>query len=251
MPMKGKIISIMTMMSVLSSMVYAAEPSNPMTKDDKFSGDTKLGFIYSKTDNTSVSINTDVTLKYAKDQQTQELSLSTYYSNKSNDDGTNKYRIKYENKHIVTDNTFWFGNAKYEHDQFATYRHQALITTGIGQKIIDESSSKLEIGLGPGFRYSQRQSFDKTRPSEKQDDVIANAFINGSQEVSTTMKVGSSVRVDYGESNTTTTADIYFNNKLSEKLALVLDTEYIYNSQVAIGKNHDEIYSTVSLNYAF
>ncbi|WP_337239995.1 DUF481 domain-containing protein, partial [Proteus faecis] len=90
------------------------------------------GFIYSKTDNTSVSINTDVTLKYAKDQQTQELSLSTYYSNKSDDDGTNKYRIKYENKHTVAEDTFWFGHAKYEHDQFATYRHQALITTGIG-----------------------------------------------------------------------------------------------------------------------
>lgn len=40
-------------------------------------------------------------------------------------------------------------------------------------------------------------------------------------------------------------------NKLMESLSLMIDAEYIYNSVVATGREHDEIYSTVSLIYAF
>lgn len=40
-------------------------------------------------------------------------------------------------------------------------------------------------------------------------------------------------------------------NKLMESLSLMIDAEYIYNSVVATGREHDEIYSTISLNYAF
>ena len=122
---------------------------------------------------------------------------------------------------------------------------------GLGKTLIDDETSKLEMGSGPGFRYSKRQSYDKTRPNESQDDVIANAFVNGNTQLTAAMNVGGGLRVDYGDSNTTTTANAFLKNKLAEKLALVLDTEYIYNSQVAAGKSHDEIYSTLSLNYAF
>lgn len=40
-------------------------------------------------------------------------------------------------------------------------------------------------------------------------------------------------------------------NKLMERVSLMIDAEYIYNSVVATGKEYDEIYSTISLNYAF
>ena len=40
-------------------------------------------------------------------------------------------------------------------------------------------------------------------------------------------------------------------NKLMESLSLMIDAEYIYDSVVATDREHDEIYSTVSLIYAF
>ena len=36
-----------------------------------------------------------------------------------------------------------------------------------------------------------------------------------------------------------------------ESLSLMIDAEYIYNSVVATDREHDEIYSTVSLIYVF
>ncbi|EKO3931353.1 DUF481 domain-containing protein [Vibrio fluvialis] len=249
---KGNTIAAVVLFCVGSTGAFSA-PQEPDSgkSTSKLSGDAKLGFIFSKTDSTSMSVNSGATLKYDEAQRKQQLSLATYYSHQSDDDGTNKYRIIYDIKHSVTDDMFWFSNAKYEHDQFATYRHQALIVAGLGKTLIDDETSKLEMGAGPGFRYSKRQSYDKTRPNESQDDVIANAFVNGNTQLTAAMNVGGGLRVDYGDSNTTTTANAFLKNKLAEKLALVLDTEYIYNSQVAAGKSHDEIYSTLSLNYAF
>lgn len=252
MPTTGNVITLTALLSVCSFHALAAESGSDVDSNaGQFSGDAKLGFIYSKTDSTSMSVNSGASLKYEQEKQTQQLSLATYYSHQSDDDGTNKYRIIYDIKHTVSNDTFLFSNAKYEHDQYATYRHQALIVGGIGQTLIDDGTSKLEIGAGPGFRYSKRQAFDKTKANESQDEVIANAFANGNTQLSDAMNVGGGVRVDYGDSNTTTTANAFLKNKLAEKLALVLDTEYIYNSQVAAGKSHDEIYSTISLNYAF
>lgn len=252
MPVKSTVITFTALLGVCSGAAFAETPDKDAGKvKSPFSGDAKLGFIFSQTDSTSVSVNSAANLKYDEGKRQQQLSFATYYSHQSDDDGTNKYRIVYDLKQTVSDDTFWFGNAKYEHDQFATYRQQVLVVAGIGQTLIDDGTSKLEVGAGPGFRYSKRQSYDATKPNESQGDVIANAFTTGSTQLSEAINVGGGVRVDWGDSNTTTTANAFLKNKLAEKLALVVDTEYIYNSQVASGKNHDEIYSTLSLNYAF
>lgn len=256
MPLSARNTALTALISALSCSAYAAqEQGAEETQGGQFSGDAKLGFIYSKTDSTSMSINSGATLNYDEEMRKQKLSLATYYSHKSDsdddDDGTNKYRVIYDIKHTLSQSSFVFGNAKYEHDQYATYRHQALLVGGFGYTLLDTETSKLEVGAGPGFRYSKRQSFDEDYPNRSEDEIIANGFINGSLKVSDALDIGGGVRMDYGDSNTTTTANAYLKNKLAEKLALVLDTEYIYNTEVASGKDHDEIYSTISLNYAF
>lgn len=128
---KGNTIAAVVLFCVGSTGAFSAPQESDSGKStSKLSGDAKLGFIFSKTDSTSMSVNSGATLKYDEAQRKQQLLLATYYSHQSDDDGTNKYRVIYDIKHSVTDDMFWFSNAKYEHDQFATYRHQALIVAG-------------------------------------------------------------------------------------------------------------------------
>ncbi|MGT0150009.1 DUF481 domain-containing protein [Vibrio metschnikovii] len=93
-----------------------------------WSGDAKLGFIYSKNSASTLSVNSGALVKYQQEQMATAVSISDLYSYKSdsNDDGTNKYRLIYDIKHDISRHLFVFGNSKYEHDQYATYRHQAL-----------------------------------------------------------------------------------------------------------------------------
>ncbi|WP_394134234.1 DUF481 domain-containing protein [Aliivibrio fischeri] len=239
---------IISSLSIVSFSSLAEEVSN----GGEFSGDAKVGFIYTKTDETSMSVNSGLTLKYEEDLWHHKAAFSTYYTKgNESDDGTNKNKTVYEIKYDMTDTFFVFGNAKYEHDQFATYREQALLVGGFGATLVDTSDSKLDIGAGPGYRYSKRQAFDEDLPRNSEDEVIANLFIEGESKITDGLEVGGGVRMDYGESNTTTTTHVYLKNKLMESLSLLIDAEYIYNSVVATGKEHDEIYSTISLNYDF
>ncbi|WP_063668899.1 DUF481 domain-containing protein [Aliivibrio fischeri] len=236
-------------LSLLSFSSLAAEPS---ADDGAFSGDAKVGFIYTKTDETSMSVNSGLTLKYEEALWHHKVAFSTYYTKgNESDDGTNKNKTVYDVKYDMTDTFFVFGNAKYEHDQFATYREQALLVGGFGATLVDSSNSKLDVGAGPGYRYSKRQAFDEDLPNNSEDEVIANLFIEGDSKITDGLELGGGVRMDYGESNTTTTTHVYLKNKLMESLSLLIDAEYIYNSVVATGKEHDEIYSTISLNYDF
>ncbi|MUK93114.1 DUF481 domain-containing protein [Aliivibrio fischeri] len=236
-------------LSLLSFSSLAVEPS---ADDGAFSGDAKIGFIYTKTDETSMSVNSGATLKYEEALWHHKAAFSTYYTKgNESDDGTNKNKTVYDVKYDMTDSLFVFGNAKYEHDQFATYREQVLLVSGFGATLIDSSNSKLDVGAGPGYRYSKRQAFDEDLPNNSEDEVIANLFIEGDSKITDGLELGGGVRMDYGESNTTTTTHVYLKNKLMESLSLLIDAEYIYNSVVATGKEHDEIYSTISLNYDF
>ncbi|MUI53516.1 DUF481 domain-containing protein [Aliivibrio fischeri] len=240
---------LISSLCLLSFSSLAAEPS---ADDGAFSGDAKIGFIYTKTDETSMSVNSGATLKYEEALWHHKAEFSTYYTKgNESDDGTNKNKTVYDVKYDMTDSLFVFGNAKYEHDQFATYREQVLLVSGFGATLIDSSNSKLDVGAGPGYRYSKRQAFDEDLPNNSEDEVIANLFIEGDSKITDGLELGGGVRMDYGESNTTTTTHVYLKNKLMESLSLLIDAEYIYNSVVATGKEHDEIYSTISLNYDF
>ncbi|WP_139299772.1 DUF481 domain-containing protein [Vibrio injensis] len=229
------------------AMADATEAKSP------WSGDAKLGFIYSKNSASTVSVNSGALVKYQQEQWRQQLALATFYSYKSNsnDDGTNKYRLIYDIKHDVSQHLFVFGNSKYEHDQYATYRHQALAVGGLGATLLDTETTKVDLGLGPGFRHSVRQPSSAVQGSRSDNEWVANAFVQAQSTISQNLAVGASARVDYGDSNTTTSIKGSLSNKLAERLALVFDTEYINNSTVAKGKSRDEIYSTLSLSYAF
>ncbi|SJL83383.1 DUF481 domain-containing protein [Vibrio palustris] len=232
----------------ISASAVASEPS----KENQLTGGAKLGFIYSKTTSSSTSLNSGVWLNYDDKPYKHSFKASNYYTNsQDDDDGVNKYLLNYKFAYSVGENYSVFIDNEYKHDQFETYRHVFDSTVGLQRDLIDTKKTQLTIGGGPGYRYTKRQDSDKNQPGKVEEDIIANAFINGKTKLSDTLSIGGGGNVDYGESNTTYTLDGNLQNTLVENVALVLDTQYIYNTDVAEGKDNDEIYSTVSITYDF
>ncbi|MGF1737690.1 DUF481 domain-containing protein [Photobacterium satsumensis] len=217
-----------------------------------WSGNAKLGFIFTETTTSSLSVNSGASLAYDFNDWQQKGEVYTYYTSASEgEDGTNKYNLSYGLRHFVNDAWFIYGNSKYEHDQFATYRHQLTLASGFGATLIDTDDTKLDIGAGPGYRFSQRQTSDPDLPKKKEDEVIANAFAEANTKINDRFELGGRLGVDYGEANTSTNLKGFIKNQLMEDISLQLDLEYIYNSTVASDQSNDELYSTISLNYDF
>ncbi|MBF9001015.1 MULTISPECIES: DUF481 domain-containing protein [Vibrio] len=239
---------------LIASQAVAADKSTQDDDKDKLSGNAKLGFIYSKTSSSSTSLNSGIGLKYNEKPFTHEFNGSTYYTNaKDDDDGVNKYTLNYKFSYALKGGEGYdaYIDNEYKHDQYETYRHVYDVTVGIQKALIATKKTELNIGGGPGYRYTKRQDFDDDYPNQVEEDVIVNAFINGKSQLTDALSVGGSADVDYGESNTTYTLGANLTNKLVDNVALVFDSEYIYNTDVASDDDHDELYSTISITYAF
>ncbi|MDC0611388.1 DUF481 domain-containing protein [Vibrio sp.] len=240
------------LISGFSACASAADDSDKDKAADALSGTAKLGFLYSKASDTSSSLNSGLNLKYKPDEFSHEFKASTYYTNSSDDDdGVNKYALSYKFSYDLDPINALFIDNEYQHTQYQTYRHTYSVTAGLEHKIIDTKATQLSIGGGPGYRYTKRQADDSSYPNQEENDIIANGFIQGASKITDNLSVGGDANVDYGESNTTYTLGANVTNKLVNNIALVLDTQYIYNTDVSSDDSHDEIYSSVNLTYGF
>lgn len=250
--MKVTVLTSALGLLLVASQTIAAETKDKDESKNDLTGSAKLGFIYSKTTSSSTSLNSGIGLKYNTKPYTHEFKGNTYYTNaKDDDDGVNKYSLNYKFSYALEGSYQAYIDNEYKHDQYETYRHVYDVTVGIEKALIETKTSELNIGGGPGYRYTKRQGSDEDHPNKVEEDVIVNAFINGKTTLSESLSVGGSADVDYGESNTTYTLGGNLTNKLIDNVALVLDSQYIYNTEVAASKSHDEIYSTVSITYDF
>jgi putative salt-induced outer membrane protein len=215
-------------------------------------GNAKLGFLYSRTSETSSSLNSGLILTYKPSKFTHEFSVGTFYTNSSDDDdGVNKYVLGYKlSFDLGKDNAVFFDN-EYRHSQFQTYRHTYLATAGLEHNLIETEVTQFTAGGGPGYRYTKRQADDEKYPREQVHEIIANAFIQGTSHITDNLTISSDASLDYGESNSTYKLGVNLINKLVDNVALVFDTRYIYNTDVSSSDSHDEVYSSVNLTYDF
>ncbi|PQJ67075.1 DUF481 domain-containing protein [Photobacterium angustum] len=244
--------SILLLSPLLCQMAFATTSSNTAQSTPVFDGSAKLGFIYSKTTNTSMSLNSGTDLNYDKNNWSNKLSLSSFYTDSTKEeDGVNKYQIALKNEYAMGPHSFTYLSNTYNHDQFGTYRTEYIVSTGLGYKFYNTKTTKLTVGGGPGYRHSRRQKNDPDYPNQTEKNMIANAFLRAKKQFTPTFSAGLESNIDYGHSNTTYDVKGFIKNRLIDHIALMLDTQYIYNTEVASDKSNDEIYSTVSITYDF
>lgn len=253
--MKKHLVSAALLTTLCSGYTYA-DTSNAKAEDkddqDTLKTGTKIGLFYSQTTNTSISFNSSLWLTYKPNEWEHEAKFNTYYTDSTDeDDGTNKYSLYYKASYDLGKAIAGYVENEYEHNQYETYRQSYTLTTGLAYKIIDEKKTKLEFGLGPGYRYTKRQGNDEDYPNKETNEVIASSYLKGEKTLSKTFSIGGGGKVEYGDSNTQYTADAFIKNTLMTNLAMVVDTQYIYNTDVASTKSNDELYSTLSLSYDF
>ena len=97
---------------------YATNINNQPIEEhcSDFNGTAKLGFIYSKTTNTSMSMNSAATLKHSTDDWSNKLKFSSYYTDSSKEeDGVNKYSVTLNNHYMINSHKFIYLRNEYNH----------------------------------------------------------------------------------------------------------------------------------------
>ena len=235
-----------------SPLVHSSLETDEEIDDSPYTRITKLGFIYSQNTSTSLSINSGVSLGYKGDTWGHRIQFDTYYTDAENDeDGTNRYTTNYGITYDINPRTYTVAGIRFEHDQYGTYRKQWITMTGLGRHFYESNDVTLQGSVGPGYRITERQSFDEEFPSQMNYELIASGSIESTVQFTESFSIGGNASVAYGEENTNYNFKGYLKNILLGNLALTFDTEYIYNTTVASDQSNTEIYSSMNLNYDF
>lgn len=167
---------------------------------------------------------------------------------KSSEDGTDtadRFDLALQSDWKVDERSYWFGNARYEQDQFSQFDSQATLAVGYGRELLTGERHKLKGELGVGYRTTELRASGET----ENDPVLRGKLryrwlLSANAAFSNELLFESGADNTFARNITALTADIVGN------LALKLAHELRRNSNVDEPANNSDFVTTFSLVYS-
>jgi len=142
---------------------------------------------------------------------------------------------------------------------FSGFLYQAAITGGLGYKIFETPTTKLNGQLGVGYRKSRPELITKDidgvvlyrTPLDTTNDAIITAELDYAQQLTATTALSNKLLVESGSSNTLITDSLALAVKVSDRLALSVGINLQENTKPPAGLKKVDTTETVNLVYAF
>ncbi|MDP5148675.1 DUF481 domain-containing protein [Rheinheimera baltica] len=252
---------------LLLSEVYAAEtdmlasseePLQPIGFFGTVTGDVELGFLFSSgnTDSFAIRANSELVhdLEYFRNRYQFQSLLQK--NNVANSDSSGKHQVTTASRYGFTSQSNYklvkgresiFGRAAYAHDKFGSFRQQASLTVGYGNRLYEKLSSYLDLETGPGFSYQQ------TAAGVSHGGLIwflaANLDYALFDTTSFRQSLESAMSLD-GE-NSTVLSRSSITAKMADKLSMRFNFVVKYNSQPEGNLRTTDTETSASLVYTF
>jgi putative salt-induced outer membrane protein len=157
--------------------IFSATTGNAEEKEEEkaLSGEGEIGLLINTGNTETESVNVKLGLTYEKNHLLGEAALAVKYSSEKteNSDGIEedtvsdeKYSYAAKIGYKFNEANYVFFNADFEDDRFSGYDYQTTYSIGYGRKLINNDKMKLDIEIGPGYRY------DKLEGGETEEDPI-------------------------------------------------------------------------------
>lgn len=160
----------------------------------------------------------------------------------------------------LDDRSYIVGAARYEHDTFAPYQYQYIVSIGYGYQILKNASDELAVEVGPGYKVVQPASYtlipiDPLSPPVKvtpdsNGNVVLRGKIDYKHNFSDTVAFVDTFLVEAGSNNKFFQNDAGLAVKMSDKLALNVGYQIRHNTHVGNFKKTDTLLTT-NLVYSF
>lgn len=234
------------------------EPLQPIGFFGTVTGDIELGFLLTSgnTDSFAIRANSELVhdLEYFRNRyQMQSLLQKNNVANAGNGDKegvTTASRYSFtgqSNYKLVKGRESIFGRGAYANDKFGSFREQASLAVGYGNRVYEKFTSYLDLETGPGFSYS------KTATNNTNSGAIWFLATNLDYALfdSTSFRQTLESAISLDGENTTVLSRSSITAKIADKLSMRFNFIIKYNS-----KPEDRLYKTdtetsASLVYTF
>jgi len=206
-------------------------------------GEAGLAFADGNTD--SRTANARIESTYKADVWEHRFNIGGLYVRSEGDTTARRWDIGGQSRFDFQPNTFWYGGARYEEDRFSGFDYQALLTTGIGRRFIDNDRTRLSAQVGVG--YKQLETL--TTPRETDKSITGVASMDFTHQITDTTSIFDRFGGEFGEDNNFMRNEAGVVVKMTDRLALSLAYTVRHNTEPPAGFKKTDTLTTANLVY--
>jgi putative salt-induced outer membrane protein len=247
------------MVSAAVTNVLADEAPAPPPPQDTWIGKGQFGFLDSKGNSDSESINGNLDLMRYDGPWKNELYLAGLYGKSSGIVSAERYEGREQTNYNFSKDFFAFAGLRFEHDEFDGFVYQASITSGVGYNVINTNDTQLVMQAGAGYRRMRPETILKNgdgvvylrQPLEQQGEAIGTATVNFTHKFNANTILTNTLLTESGAQNTLLQDNIQLAVKMTTKLALTVGYGVTDNLNPPPPLKKVDTVSTVNLQYSF
>jgi putative salt-induced outer membrane protein len=245
-------------LGALCPMLAPAEDAPPPPPQGVWTGKGQAGYTASKGNADSKSANAAIDMAYREGPWKHAFHLGGLYGSSAGVVSAERWDTSWQTNYDLTQDLYTFGLLSYRHDLFSGFQYQASASAGLGYKIINTSSTKLDAQVGVGYQALKPEDLLKVggvvvgrTPLASENGVAVTGAVNYSQALTDTTTLTDKLAVASSSADTLITNTLAVGVKISTKLALSVGYTVQNNSKPPAGLKRTDTLETVNLVYAF
>ena len=227
----------------LSSAVLAQEEAEEDA--GPWSGSLSLGYLATSGNTDTTSYRTKFQVGYERNDWQHQLAGSSTGADDSGVTTAENYNLGWRSAYNFTEHDFVFGTVDWRKDRFAGVTEQMSYAINYGRRVIDNEKHLLALGIGVGYRDSERADGTST------DNAIGRGSLLYNWTWTETSGFEQGLIVESGSDNTYWESNSAIRARLVGGFNLVLSYTIKNNSDVPVGTEKRDTQTAVSIEYEF
>jgi putative salt-induced outer membrane protein len=213
---------------------------------DPFFGNVSLGYLAtsgnteSKNANASMEATWDLDGPWTHDWTALAISART-----SDITTAESYSAGYKAQRAFSETSYLFFTADWRQDAFAGYDRQLSEAVGYGRRLLDTERHMLALEGGGGAKQSELVT------GEELDEAIVRGALDYVLRISDTSEFQQELLIEQGDDNRYTESTSALKAQIVGNIALVFSVVIKKNSDVPVGIENTDRFTSIALEYAF
>ena len=125
---------------------------DPPPPQDVWTGKGQAGYVSSQGNSDAKSANAAIDAAFLDGPWKHAFHLGGLYGESAGIVSAERWDTGWQSNYDLTPQLYTFGGLRYERDMFSGFQYQESLTAGLGYKIFDTNTTKLDIQAGAGFK---------------------------------------------------------------------------------------------------
>ena len=213
--------------------------------DDIFAGKLNLGYLASTGNTESSSFVGKLTLAWDLEKWRHAAVASGFSSETDGVTDGEQYRAGYKADRKLGEKNYLFGVINWENDRFSGIDQRISEAVGFGRRFLETGVHTLDLELGVGARQTKRTTGEET------DETIGRFAGTYAWKIAENSSFKQSLAVESGDENTYSESVTELTAQLIGRLDLSISYTIKRNSEVPLGSEKTDTYTSVSVVYSF